>query len=168
MVGFPPFALTSSSGSYNVLPILTITSTPASFACLITFSSRSRAYASVSFSKTRCVIFHALKSFVRSVWGASRITNSFDFGFNFVIEAERSDWQSSLCKIDSAKRPSSYSSLFCAAYPTGIAIYSVPPSRDRHNEGPSTTQGTNNQASGPGRLSRRANRAGAGQFGANI
>jgi len=95
----PPFVLTSSSGSYRVLPILTITSTPASAAISRTFVSLSRAYASVSFSKTRCDIFQALKSFVRTICGASRTTNNFDFGFNFVIEEERSDWQSSLDEI---------------------------------------------------------------------
>ena len=79
IVGFPPFFLTSSSLSHKVLPDLTITSTPASLAAFITAASRSRAYASVSFSKTKCVIFHALKSFGKSVWGASRMRNSFDF-----------------------------------------------------------------------------------------
>lgn len=96
IVGFFPFASTSLSGSYSVLPILVITSTPASVACFITSSSLSLAYASVSFSNTRCVIFHALNSFTRIVCGASRTTNSFDFLFSLVMEAERSDWQSSL------------------------------------------------------------------------
>lgn len=60
------------------------------------FSSLSRAYASVSFSNTRCEIRHASNSFGNSVCGASRITNSFDFGLSLVRDAERSFWQSSL------------------------------------------------------------------------
>ena len=43
-------------------------------------------------------MFHAFKSLARTVWGASRRTNSFDFGLSFVMDAERSDWQSSLEK----------------------------------------------------------------------
>ena len=98
IVGFPPLAFTSSSGSYSVLPVLIITFTLASFASCNTFSSRSRAYASVSFSKTKCDIFHALKSFGNTVCGASRTTKSFDLGLTFVIDLERSDWQSSLSR----------------------------------------------------------------------
>lgn len=43
-------------------------------------------------------MFHALKSLARIVWGASRRTKSFEFGLSFVMDAERSDWQSSLEK----------------------------------------------------------------------
>lgn len=96
IVGLPPLAWTRSSGSYNVLPSLWITLTPAFLAISMTAWSLSRAYASVSFSNTRCEIFHSLKIFPSTVCGASRTTKSLDLGFNFVIDFDRSDWQSRL------------------------------------------------------------------------
>lgn len=50
----------------------------------------------MSFSKTRWVIFQALKSFGERVGGASRIRKSLDLGFGLVIEVERPFWQSIL------------------------------------------------------------------------
>ena len=96
IVGLPPFFLTNSSESHNVRPHRYITSTPASFADRITCASRSRAYASVSLSNTRWEILHDLNSFGSSVWGASRMRNSFEFLLSFVMDSERSFWQSSL------------------------------------------------------------------------
>lgn len=48
----------------------------------------------MSFSKTRCVTFQALKSLGNRVWGPSRRTKSLDFLFSLVMDSERSFWQS--------------------------------------------------------------------------
>ena len=50
----------------------------------------------MSFSKTRWETFHALRSFGSTLVAPSRATNSFDLELSFVMEADRSDWQSSL------------------------------------------------------------------------
>ena len=96
MVGLLPFALTSSSGSHSVLPYLVMTSTPACLASFLTSSSRARAYASVSFSKTRCVTLQDLNSLGSRVCGASRSTWSLELELSFVMLSETSFWQSSL------------------------------------------------------------------------
>ena len=90
IVAFPPFALTSSSLSHNVRPLFTIISTPISLALPITSSSLALAYASVSFSKHKCVIPHSLINFGNTVCGASLTTSNFCFGFSAVREEERS------------------------------------------------------------------------------
>ena len=95
IVGLPLFLFTTSSLSQSVLPLLTTTSTPASSAILLTFSSLSRPYAFVSFSNTKCVMPHAFHSFGSSVTAGSLRTNSLLFAFSLVMLALTSRWQSS-------------------------------------------------------------------------
>lgn len=94
IVGLPLFCLTTSSGSHSVLPTLVTTSTPDLFAASTTASSLSLAYASVSFSNTKCVIRHSLNNLGSTVCGASRTTKSLELGFSSVMEADRSLMQS--------------------------------------------------------------------------
>lgn len=115
----PPFTFASSSGSYSVRPTLITTLTPAFSASFCTSSSLSRAYASVSFSKTKCEIFHSLKSLGRTVCGASRMTCSFCFLLSLVSEDETSFWQSIL-KLRVSHR--FHNGLKSLPWLTGIAI----------------------------------------------
>ena len=90
------------------------------------------------------------------------MTNSFDVEFNLVIEEERSDWQSSLCKLHEYALALIWRYKSCKeARLTDTAIYSVQLSRDIHNEDPSTTQDIKPQASDQGQLSKQASHADA-------
>lgn len=100
-----------------------------------------------------------------------------DLSFNLVIEAERSDWQSSLKKEKrgpvvskhAKKNPESGITVQVPArLLTDIANDSARLVRDRHNEDPSTRPGRDIPAPDPVQPSRQANHVSANPYGTSI